>query len=175
MRTFTSYGPLDTELNYYVPRSDLIDLAYERLVGKDTGKTGHYITIWAPRQTGKTWVIQQVVRKIKKSGSFDVAMFSMEFVKEQRSESIVLKHFVQSLEQQTGKTFPVVENWNDLAALFTRTYFQRPVILVLDEFDSWKMNSLTVLLIYSEGYIFPVPVNRTKKAMKKATYCTALH
>lgn len=136
MRTFTSYGPLDTELNFYVPRTDLIDMAFSRLMGKDPGKTGHYITIWAPRQTGKTWVIQQVAGKIKESGNFDVAMFSMEFVKDQSSETIVLNHFVQSLGQQTGKTFPSVKNWNELTALFTKKYFQRPLILILDEFDS---------------------------------------
>jgi hypothetical protein len=136
MRTFTSYGPLDTELNYYVPRTELIDTAYSRLMGEYPGKTGHYITVWAPRQTGKTWVIQQVARKIKENGNFDVAMFSMEFVKEQTSGKIVLNHFVQSLAQQTGKKLPAVKNWNDLPALFTKKYFQRPVILILDEFDS---------------------------------------
>jgi predicted AAA+ superfamily ATPase len=32
----------------------------QQLLGDDPNKGGHYITIWAPRQTGKTWIMQEV-------------------------------------------------------------------------------------------------------------------
>jgi hypothetical protein len=60
MRTFSSYGPVDIDLHYYVPRQGLIDRACVQLVGGNPDKGGHYITVWAPRQRGKTWVMQQV-------------------------------------------------------------------------------------------------------------------
>ena len=61
MRRFSSYGPVDTDLDYYVPRQALVDLAHARLLGENPDRGGHYITVWAPRQRGKTWIVQQVL------------------------------------------------------------------------------------------------------------------
>jgi hypothetical protein len=63
MRQFSSYGPIDTDLHYHAPRSELQNHAYQQLVGEDPNKGGHYLTVWAPRQTGKTWLLQQVMRR----------------------------------------------------------------------------------------------------------------
>ncbi len=70
VRKFTSYGPINTKKNYYAPREELISRAYNQLVGDIGDETGHYITVWAPRQCGKTWVMQEVLQKIKKTGNF---------------------------------------------------------------------------------------------------------
>ncbi len=35
MRTFSSYGPVDPELHYYVPRQELVNFAYQQLLGKN--------------------------------------------------------------------------------------------------------------------------------------------
>jgi len=35
MRKFSSYGPIDTEMNYYAPRIELIEKTYSNLVGED--------------------------------------------------------------------------------------------------------------------------------------------
>jgi hypothetical protein len=45
MRKFSSYGPIDTELHYYVPRQPLIDSAVNRLAGEEPTRGGHYITV----------------------------------------------------------------------------------------------------------------------------------
>lgn len=136
MRTFTSYGPLNTEQNYFAPREALIQKVYSRLMGENPEDNGYYITVWAPRQTGKTWVMQEVVKKIKSSGNFDVVMFSMETLKHQESDKILLKNFVRELSLFTGKTFPIINDWDDLPSLFTKKYFKQPLVLILDEFDS---------------------------------------
>ena len=60
MRKFSSYGPVSTKLHYYAPRQALIDAAMGQLIGQDPDQGGHYITVWAPRQTGKTWVMQSI-------------------------------------------------------------------------------------------------------------------
>ncbi len=59
MRRFSSYGPVDLDLHYYVPRTQLIDTACAQLVGENPDKGGHYITVWAPRQCGKSWIMIQ--------------------------------------------------------------------------------------------------------------------
>ncbi len=33
-----------------------------------------YITVWAPRQAGKIWVMQQIEKKIREQGNFEVAI-----------------------------------------------------------------------------------------------------
>jgi hypothetical protein len=65
MRKFFSYGPVDPELHYYVPRCELINGAMQQLLGDNPDKGGHYITIWAPRQTGKTWIMQEVSHRLQ--------------------------------------------------------------------------------------------------------------
>ena len=64
MRKFSSYGPVDTELHYYVPRKALIEQAVSLLVGENPNKGGHYTTVWAPRQRGKSWVMQQTLQRV---------------------------------------------------------------------------------------------------------------
>jgi hypothetical protein len=41
MRQFSSYGPVNTKLHYYVPREALIEQAYTQLIGEnpDRGKS----------------------------------------------------------------------------------------------------------------------------------------
>ncbi len=60
MRKFSSYGPIDPELHYHVPRQELVNGAIQELLGDYPGKGGHYITVWAPRETGKTWSMRVV-------------------------------------------------------------------------------------------------------------------
>ncbi|MCP4155169.1 MAG: hypothetical protein GY757_46015, partial [bacterium] len=59
MRQFSSYGPIDKSQNYYVPRKELIATACTALMGSTSSTSGHYITVWAPRQRGKTWMLQE--------------------------------------------------------------------------------------------------------------------
>ncbi|MGE5342812.1 MAG: hypothetical protein ACM3SY_15165 [Candidatus Omnitrophota bacterium] len=63
MRHFRSYGPLDPDLNYFAPRKELIEKTCVQLAGEDPSKGSHYFTFWAPRQTGKTWLMQQILAK----------------------------------------------------------------------------------------------------------------
>jgi len=65
MRNFSSYRSVDKDLHYYAPRKKLTDCASMHLTGTTPGKSGHYITVWAPRQTGKTWVMEQVLSDLR--------------------------------------------------------------------------------------------------------------
>ncbi|MCP4696847.1 MAG: hypothetical protein GY862_08355, partial [Gammaproteobacteria bacterium] len=55
--------------HYHVPRLELADFAYRQLLG-DPDEGGHYITVWDPRQTGKTWLMPACSTNINgKAGS----------------------------------------------------------------------------------------------------------
>ncbi len=46
MRKFSSYGPINRDLHYYVPRSELLAKARTYLVGDNPAEGGHYFTVW---------------------------------------------------------------------------------------------------------------------------------
>jgi AAA-like domain len=136
MRKFSSYGPVDLDLHYYAPRTELIEQTYHQLRGADPAKGGHYITVWAPRQTGKTWLLQQVVQRLRTENEFDVAILTLQSAKTVTDEQAVLAFFVKELRMWFGREFAPIKTWQELADLFTDAYFTRPLILILDEFDA---------------------------------------
>ncbi|OAD23499.1 hypothetical protein THIOM_000666, partial [Candidatus Thiomargarita nelsonii] len=79
MRKFSSYGPPNKKLHYYAPRETLVTHALTQLKGDDPDEGGHYITVWAPRQTGKSWIMQEVVLALQQDTQFDVIFLSLQF------------------------------------------------------------------------------------------------
>ncbi|MCP4147273.1 MAG: hypothetical protein GY757_05935 [bacterium] len=77
MRRFWSYGPVDTDEHYYADRQRLIEKIYTKLIGNNPLKNGNCITVWAPRQCGKSWLMIQVYQRLKKDPLFDVVPISL--------------------------------------------------------------------------------------------------
>ena len=140
MRHFSSYGPIDPELYYHAPRKELIARGVNSLIGKEPGKGGHYITVWAPRQCGKTWVMQEVVQQIRKREDYHVGMFTIEAAKVAKNVEELLSIFLNKMAQAFEIDFPPVKDLSEIPSLFTKKYFQKPVILIIDEFDSLEEN-----------------------------------
>jgi len=139
MRRFFSYGPVDCEEHFCVPREEVIKKAMEQLIGNPE-KGGHYFTVWAPRQTGKTWLMKRVKEEIEKryGDRFVCGFMSMQGVVMEEGSS---REFLQKLPRLFRDTFnitPQVDSWDDFQDLFSRQVglFQKPVILFIDEFDS---------------------------------------
>ena len=154
MRRFSSYGPVNPEMHYYAPRTELIQYAYSRLLGENPVEEGHYITVWAPRQCGKTWIMQEVVQEIKHSGQYDVGIFSLESLKDEKDEKEVLAVFIERMKETFQKEFPPLKKTRELRSLFTRKYFQKPVILIIDEFDALEENFINEFAaIFRDIYI----------------------
>ena len=136
MRTFCSYGPINTKLHYYVTREALIDKTYAQLIGEISEEGGHYITIWAPRQTGKTWIMYQVIHKIQQDNRFEVVYLSLQNLQKIESEEKIIHSFVSKLNKKLNKNFPLFDSWDALENIFSQEYLDKPLILILDEFDS---------------------------------------
>ncbi len=64
MKQFHSYGPVNEKYHFAVKRNEMISSCLKNLVGAP-GEDGHFFTIWAPRQTGKTWLMRQVAKEIE--------------------------------------------------------------------------------------------------------------
>jgi hypothetical protein len=169
MRRFFSYGPIDTETHYYAPRKELIERTYTRLIGENPKRGGHYITVWAPRQCGKTWIVQEVVEKIKQTDNYEAMIISLESAKEEKDEKGVLEILIEKLQIAFDRPLPPIEKIKQIPTLFTKQYFQKPVIAILDEFDA-----LDEVLINRFASIFrDIFISRTNeknKSSKEKTY-----
>ena len=143
MRKFSSYGPIYTDLHYYAPRTARIEEARQRLLGENPAKGGHYITVWAPRQTGKSWLLLEVVERLKHLDEYDVATLTMESAGNVTTSEDVLEILVSGLRYRfPDRDFPNIDDWSELKHLFTATYFDKPLILILDEFDAMPAESI---------------------------------
>ncbi len=139
MRKFSSYGPVDKSLHYYAPRQELIELAYQQLLGENPDKGGHYITVWGSRQTGKTWVMQQILAGLQtepRYSRFQVLKINLEHLKMaqdvNRIAQVIAAEIIERLELE-----PVVVNeLSQFYNVFKRTVLKKPLILILDEFDA---------------------------------------
>ncbi len=145
MRRFHSYGPVDNEQHFCLPRQELIERCTTQLVGHPE-KGGHYFTIWAPRQTGKTWLMRQVKQKIptRYADRFVVCDFSlgrlrgMEFSPSKESEKSGLPQAFSEVLQSELLGKPAMKSWKDFYEVFSRDggLWDRPLILLIDEVDT---------------------------------------
>jgi len=170
MRDFSSYGSLDRELHYYVPRKKLIESAYQQLLGKNPDKGGHYITVWAPRQTGKTWIMQEVVSSIEQDDQFDVVFLSLQFLYEVTDSNRVAKQIAHKLikELNLEKTL-TIDTLDDFDRLFERGTLTKPLILILDEFDALDQ-AVIARLVDVFRHIYMTRRNQTNKSTAEKGY-----
>ena len=143
MRRFHSYGPVSSRAHFCVQREGLVDTCAQQLVGDPLEEAGHYFTIWAPRQTGKTWLMRRAKEQIESQcgDQFIVATMSMQGVVMDDDASaddflgwtpaLMRRAFGVRLDEAPG-------DWGSFTRLFEADegVFDRPVILFIDEFDS---------------------------------------
>jgi hypothetical protein len=148
MRRFHSYGPVDAEQHFCVSRQALVDRCIDQLVGHPD-KGGSFFTIWAARQSGKTWLLRQALQEIPRryGEQFAVHFLSLgnvhdlEYTRTHLNEDIgdvTVPGALSSILQHKLPGNPQVPLWKDFVALFNRQggVWDRPVILLLDEVDS---------------------------------------
>jgi len=134
MRRFSSYGPVSLTSNYYTPREGLVQQGLTELIGENPDEGGHYLTIWGPRQTGKTWVMQQVLWRLQGDERFSIVKVNLQTVGQDFEETIgyIAKHIADNL----GKPLPQPKTLTEFELLFSANHLEKPLILVLDEFDN---------------------------------------
>ena len=154
-RRFHSYGPVDCRYHFCVERKELVAQTVEQLIGIPE-KGGHYFTIWAPRQTGKTWLMEQMREEIPRrySDRFTVFDFSLGGLREMGfslSDNMDDPNFPRRLGrllQSELPGIPKVESWDDFRDLFSRDggLWDRPLILMIDEVDTLPPSLLDLVV-----------------------------
>jgi hypothetical protein len=144
MRHFSSYGPVEAKAHFAVERRELVDRCVTQLIGQHDESGGHYFTIWGPRQTGKTWIMRRAVDAVRAQHGdrFIVGMMTLQGLIEGDEAKEPLTSFLEIVPELFQKAFaidpPVPRKWSDWRRLFRKEagVFDRPLILLLDEFDS---------------------------------------
>ncbi|MEN8220373.1 MAG: hypothetical protein ABFS56_29310 [Pseudomonadota bacterium] len=141
MRHFHSYGPVDCQEHFCVQRQALVAQGVEQLIGKPE-KGGHYFTIWAPRQTGKTWLMRQIEQVISQQYPEDFTVFNFSLGRLRgMKDSLPEVDFPPAFGRLIKSLLPGhpdPQNWDEFAQLFSKTegLWDRPLILLIDEVDT---------------------------------------
>ncbi|MCI0471376.1 MAG: AAA-like domain-containing protein [Candidatus Aminicenantes bacterium] len=146
MRRFYSYGSVNIKLHYYAPREELLEKTYNNLVGENPAEGGHYFTVWAPRQTGKTWIMQQILFRLKKDPRFYVLKLNLEILKDQKKVSDIIKIIAKYIGEGLGKKFKGIDNVNKFQEIFKKDVLDKPLILILDEFDALAEEGINAIV-----------------------------
>ena len=157
MRKFSSYGPIDKDLYYYAPRTELIDHAVLQLLGKNPEKGGHYITVWAPRQTGKTWTMHEAVLKLREDKRFDILKIELETIKMEEDIGEVLTYIEDDIVRRLNRKPVGADTPQKFEKLFLKGALDKPLILILDEFDALSEDAISAIVgsfrnIYNRRY-----------------------
>ena len=124
-------------MEFCLPRTELLELAYRRLTGDDPDKTGHYITVWAPRQAGKSWLLARAMWRIRDEGRFDCVKINLEHLKGVEEGARILRAIANDIGEALGREdFNDVDTKEKFQNLFKKTSLKKPLILILDEFDA---------------------------------------
>ncbi len=136
MRKFSSYGPINPRLHYYVPRQTLIDFTVVQLLGESPDEGGHYITVWAPRQRGKTWIMLQVLHILQQNEQFDVLKINLEHLKLSKSVEAIVQNIATKIIKNLQLEVAPPQNLEQFEQLFMQGVLKKPLVLILDEFDA---------------------------------------
>ncbi|MCP4150844.1 MAG: AAA family ATPase [bacterium] len=146
MRHFSSYGPVDEKQHYCVPRKEIVEKAYTQLVGHDPQSGGHYFTVWAPRQTGKTWTMQQVLFKLQEDPRFDVLKINLDHLKYENNVGQIISSIAEEVGKGLGKSFGNVTTPKEFQEIFSQNKLNKPLVLILDEFDSLNEDAISAIV-----------------------------
>jgi len=169
MRKFSSYGPVNAQQHYYVPRQALVDEARQQLVGTDPALGGHYITVWAPRQRGKSWIMREVLWQLQADDRFAVAMLSLQHLRAEtdplRAVEILSRNLCEALKQNPR----AIHSIGDFEELFKRNFLTKPLILILDEFDALPEIAISYLVAIFRN-LYNSQLNQSHESPENRTY-----
>ncbi|MCP4155197.1 MAG: hypothetical protein GY757_46155 [bacterium] len=177
MRHFGSYGPLDTEEHFYVPREALIDKAYHQLLGSNPKKNGQYITVWAPRQSGTSWLLRETLYRLKqfRDNAFDVLKLNLEDQKDKTNVPDILQSIAGKIGEELGKTFTGINDQQKFQDIFKNGAWTNRLSLYWTNSMPLRNRRLIPWSVPSGTFTSTGWIKRIKSPMRKNTSSTGLH
>jgi hypothetical protein len=133
MRYFNTSGPCNPAEHYTVLRRELVAEGMEKV------RRGRYVTIFAPRQSGKTTFFQLLIGELWKNGQYLPIWISFENLQNATKEQFyeALNHELNhKLAKHAIVPSRVIKSELDIPAFFEELRRQcEKVVLVIDEFE----------------------------------------
>ncbi len=165
MRFFNTAGPVNPEDHYCIPPLERIDIEeIEMLI-----RQKKYFLIHAPRQTGKTTILNSLVNHLNQGGIYNCVYINVEPAQAAREDvAAAMQAILARLGSQIRRTIEDTffdERWESILkrsgpfAAFSEMlslwsgHSAKPVVLLIDEIDSLVGDSLiSILRQLREGY-----------------------
>jgi len=146
MRRFSSYGAIETDIHYHVPRKELMNTALENLIGTEPTKGGHYFTVWAPRQAGKTTIMKEMLFKLREDKNYHVAKANLEVLRAEKNIIVVIKTIIKKLNDSADLELEIPNSMEEFEEIFEKKSLKKPLVLILDEFDALEEDIISLLV-----------------------------
>jgi len=137
MREFNTSGPNNPDIHFTVMREALLQKTLGQIIRPDDPKGGRYITLYAPRQTGKTTLVEQLMKRMDRQQFFP-ALISVESL-----SGLEESDFYAGLGNRLDRmgTFPFAipamsrrRDFEDFLSTL-KTQLPQRLCLIIDEFD----------------------------------------
>ena len=136
MRRFSSYGPVDKDIHFHVPRTELVRSACARLCGEIPEKGGHYITVWGPRQCGMTWIMREALWQLQADKRFLALKINLGVAQYENDPFQAVRMIAEKIQNAGKLEKTEIQSFREFSALFSNQNLKKPLILILDDFDS---------------------------------------
>jgi len=155
---FNTAGPIKPKMHYYISSASRIDWdEIDMLIA-----SAKYFLLHAPRQTGKTSAMLEIMERLNKEGKYNALYANIEAAQVSRNDindgiAVVCRSIINSariylqeerLEQwlkESGKEIEASSRLNSLLAYFAEIS-EKPIVLFLDEADALVGDTLISLL-----------------------------
>jgi hypothetical protein len=138
-------------------------------MGENPAEGGHYITVWAPRQTGKTWLMQQILFRLKQNPRFDVIKINLENLKDEPDVRLIINTITEEIAEGLNKDFTGIKSQVQFQKIFKKNILDKPLILILDEFDALLEKAINAIVSAFRN-IYIKRLDESDKAMEQRTY-----
>lgn len=145
MREFNTSGPCNPELHYTVPRTDVVARGLEHI------ERGHYFTMFAPRQAGKTTCFQLMLKALEEREGYVGTWISVEHVRNAPPEVFWDEVRTQLVHEfgaaAPGFELPPLRHTWDIGKVAAAVHeLGRRWVLIIDEFEGTPENIIGELM-----------------------------
>jgi len=142
MKRFCTSGPVDKETCYYVNREDIMEEALDHI------ENWRYFTVSAPRQTGKTTFLNDIVERVK--DRYLAIFISFETYNFDKKESF-LKSFIRDVSIKINRIYgkdieiEIPEEIDGIKDVIIelKNKLNKEIVLMIDEFE--RLNNSTIM------------------------------
>ena len=121
-----------------------------------------YVTIWGPRQSGKTWIKGRVLQRLRlEHPAFDVVSLNVEHLQTETDTLAVMRELATEIALALRIEDVGVDRPSRFARLFSPEHLGKPLILLIDEFHALSPDAINAIV----GVFRNICISRQEQAV----------